>query len=136
MPRKSSAERAVVTPIRPRPHLAPSADAPADVKAAFAEILAGTHANHFEPGDAPLVQAYAEAICLARRAAIELDRDGPVIAGRTNPWLVAQEKGHRAMTALAARLRLSPQHRADSRSAGRKASGSRASVYETMGEAE
>jgi hypothetical protein len=111
----------------------PSADAPEDVVAVFREILAATAADHFRAGDAPLIQSYAEAICLARRAAIELDRDGPVIAGRTSPWLTVQEKAHRAIAALSARLRLSPQHRLESKVAGRRADGPRPSVYDTMG---
>jgi hypothetical protein len=134
MPRKSAASLAVLTPRRSRARLAPSADAPADVIAVFREILSATPADHFVPGDAPLVQAYAEAIVLARRAAVELDRDGPVIGGRASPWIVVQEKAHRAIAALSMRLRLSPQHRADSRSAGRKADGPPASVYALMRE--
>jgi hypothetical protein len=112
--------------------MAPSPDAPAEVVGVFREILAATPRDHFKPGDVPLVQAYAEAIVLARRAAIELDRDGVVIGGRCSPWLVCQEKAHRAIASLAARLRLSPQHRADSRSAGRQANGPRPSVYDLL----
>ena len=132
MPRRSAASLSIVTPKRPRARLAPSADAPADVVAVFREILTATRADHFVPGDAPLIQGYAEAIVMARRAAVELDRDGPVIGCRTSPWLVVQEKAHRALSALSARLRLSPQHRADSRSAGRRQEGPPASVYSLM----
>jgi predicted metal-binding membrane protein len=114
------------------PQLAPSGDAPAAVVEVFREILAATPAEHFVPADAPLIQAYAEAIVLARQAAVELVRDGPVIAGRTSPWIVVQEKAHRAIAALSARLRLSPQHRSDSRGAGRKSGGARPSVYQVM----
>jgi phage terminase small subunit len=113
MPRKSVASLAIVPPKRPPPHLAPSPDAPEAVVAVFREILAATPADHFRPGDVPLIQAYAEAIVLARQAAQELTATGPVIGGRTSPWIVVQEKAHRSIAAMAMRLRLSPQHRAD-----------------------
>jgi hypothetical protein len=136
MPRKSAAALSIVTPRRPRARLAPSADAPEDVVTVFREILTATPADHFVPGDVPLIQAYAEAIVLARQAAIELDQSGPVVQGRASAWLVVQEKAHRALASLSARLRLSPQHRADSRSAGRKAGTTPVSIYETMREQE
>jgi hypothetical protein len=114
--------------------VAPSADAPEDVVTVFREITASTPADHFVPSDVPLIQAYSEAIVLARQAAIELDRHGPVVQGRASAWLVVQEKAHRALASLSARLRLSPQHRADSRSAGRKANDLPPSIYEVMRE--
>jgi hypothetical protein len=86
------------------------------------------------PGDVPLIQGYAEAIVLARRASVALAAEGPVVAGRASPWLVVQEKAHRALAALSMRLRLSPQHRADPRSVGRKADQAPRSVYEIMRE--
>ena len=132
MPRKSPASLSIVTPKRPRSLLVPSADAPAEVVEVFREILTATRADHFVPGDAPLVQAYAEAIVLARKAAVALEAEGPVVAGRTSPWLIVQEKAHRSVAALSARLRLSPQHRADSRSADRRKDGPPASIYKLM----
>jgi phage terminase small subunit len=137
MPRRSSASLATVVPLdtkRSRPRLAPSAGAPADVVEIFAEILASAPANHFKTGDAPLVEAYAQAISLARQAAQEIAAHGPVIGGRPSPWIHVQEKAHRAHAALSMRLRLSPQHRADSRSAMRKADEASKSTYEIMRE--
>jgi hypothetical protein len=125
MPRRSASELAIV-PIdskRSRPRLAPSAGAPADVVEIFAEILASAPATHFKTGDAPLIEAYAAAVSLARQSAQEMSANGPVIGGRPSPWVHCQEKAMRAIAALAMRLRLSPQHRADSRSAMRKADG-------------
>jgi hypothetical protein len=101
--------------------------------AIFRQILASAPAGHFKVGDAPLVEAYAQAIALARQSALEIAANGPVIGGRPSPWIHCQEKAHRAIAALSMRLRLSPQHRADSRSAGRKADGLSPSVYEIMG---
>jgi hypothetical protein len=113
--------------------LAPSADAPAEVVTVFREILAATPRDHFQISDAPLIEGYAQAIVAARKAAIELDLHGPVTsAGKLSPWVSVSEKAHRALALLAARLRLSPQHRADSRSAGRRADGVRPSVYELL----
>ncbi len=102
--------------------------------------------GHFREVDAHLVEQYAQAIALARRAsneqyaqAIALARRAsselaarePVIEGRASPWVVVLEKAHRSSVALAARLRLAPQSRADSRSAGRN-KGPAPSAYEMM----
>ena len=136
MPRKSSASLGVV-PLdakRSRPRLAPSEGAPEDVVVIFRQILASAPAEQFKVGDAPLVEAYAQAISLARQAALEIATNGAVIGGRPSPWIHCQEKAHRAIAALAMRLRLSPQHRADSRSAGRKADQAPRSIYEIMRE--
>ena len=121
MPRKSAAALATITPLRPRPHLAPSSGAPAAVKAVFAEIVTSAPADHFQVGDAPLVEQYAQAIVMARQAAIKLAQHGPMAGAKVSPWLIMLEKAHRSSAALAARLRLSPQHRDTSRSAGRAA---------------
>jgi len=134
MPRASAASLTVLKPKRTRVRLAPSPDAPSDVVAVFGEIVAATPAGHFRASDAPLIQGYAEAIVLARQAANALAREGPVVAGRGSPWVVVQEKAHRAMSMLSMRLRLSPQHRADSRSAGRNADRPGPSVYAMMDE--
>jgi hypothetical protein len=132
MPRRSAASLAVITPAPRRPRLAPSGAAPDDVAALFAEIVRSVPADHFQPSDSHLIEQYAQAIVLARRASSELSARGPVIEGRASPWLVVQEKAHRSSVALAARLRLAPQSRADSRSVGRKANGPSPSVYSLM----
>jgi hypothetical protein len=98
----------------------------------FVEIVAATPTDCFQRGDAPLIEAYAEAICLARKAAIELAERGPVINGRLSPWVACMEKAHRGIATLAARLRLAPQQRADARSVARKAHGPTPSIYELM----
>jgi phage terminase small subunit len=133
MPRKSSAALlALPYQRRTRPRLAPSDDAPAAVREVFQEIVRSAPADHFQTGDAPLIQAYAEAIVLARKAAVALDKDGPVVGGRANPWIVVQEKAHRAIAAMAMRLRLSPQHRQEAKIAARRAGDARPSVYDTL----
>jgi hypothetical protein len=136
MPRKSASELAIV-PIdngRSRVRLAPSDSAPAEVRELFAEIVRSVPAEHFKASDRHLIEQYAQAIVLARQATTELAATGPVVQGRASAWLVVLEKAHRSSVALAARLRLAPQSRADSRSAMRKADGPPRSAYEIMRE--
>src|SRR5262245_61019611 len=131
MPRKSSASLSVVAPEPPLNLPRPSSDAPANVAEIFAELLANAPREHFRSGDAALIEAYAQAISLSRQAWSELSTNGPVIDGRPSAWITVLEKAHRSLVALAARLRLAPQSRADSRSTAR-AAGPRPSIYELI----
>jgi phage terminase small subunit len=81
-------------------------------RAIFVDLVATTKPTHFAASDLPLLVRYCESAALADQAAQHLRDEGPVIAGRVSPWLVAQEKSIRALTALSMRLRLSPQARA------------------------
>ena len=133
MPRKSAVSLGIV-PLdgrRRRARLAPSEQAPAEVKELFFEIARSVPAEQFKGTDAHLIEQYAQAIVLARRAALSSRRAGPVIEGRASPWLVVLEKAHRSSVALAARLRLAPQSRASSLSAGRKADQAPRSIYDS-----
>jgi hypothetical protein len=65
----------------------------------------------FRPSDAPLLVRYVQDVVLAGRAAAALEREGAVIGGRPNPWLIVAEKCDRALVALSMRLRVSPQAR-------------------------
>jgi hypothetical protein len=58
---------------------------------------------------------------LADQAAKALTKEGAVVAGKANAWLVVQEKSVRSLVALAARLRISPQQRFDRERAGTSA---------------
>jgi phage terminase small subunit len=70
--------------------------------------------QQFKPSDMPLLESYARATLLERQAYAELESKGPIWCdGRPSPWLVIAEKATRAIVALSARLRLSPQHRSD-----------------------
>lgn len=136
MPRKAASALAVV-PIedgQSKVRLAPSSSAPDEVRELFAEIVRSVPAEHFKSSDRHLIEQYAQAIVLARQATTELAATGPVVQGRASAWLIVLEKAHRSSVALAARLRLAPQSRADSRSAGRKADGPPRSAYEVMHE--
>jgi phage terminase small subunit len=79
-----------------------------------------------------LLVRYCENAVLARRAAAALTSEGPVVAGRTNPWLVVAEKCDRALVALSMRLRISPQARMRRETTVPK--GPPASIYDLMRE--
>ena len=119
MPRKSTASLSVVRVDGKPSRIAPRHDATPELRAIFTEITSQVSADHFRPSDGPLVEQYAQAIALARLAYAALEKEGPVVAGRANPWVVVLEKAHRSSVALSARLRLSPQHRTDPKTAGR-----------------
>jgi phage terminase small subunit len=112
MPRKSQASLSVVRIDAGQSRLRPPASLSEAERAAFIDIVSTTKPNHFQASDMPLLCRYAEATVLAEEAARHLRDEGAVVAGRTSPWLVVQEKSVRAMTALSMRLRLSPQARA------------------------
>jgi hypothetical protein len=48
-------------------------------------------------------EQYAQSIALARQAFSFLNQEGPVVAGRANPWLVVLETAHQSSVALGAR---------------------------------
>ena len=91
--------------------LRPPANLPEPERELFASLVAACSPQHFKLSDMPLLCRYCEASTLAGQAADHLRAEGPVIAGRVNPWLTVREKEIRAMTALSMRLRLSPQSR-------------------------
>jgi phage terminase small subunit len=77
----------------------------------FRDLVRSVDSAHFVESDLPLLTAYAQASAQHERAVMALRREGEVVNGRPSPWIVVQEKAVRAMTALAMRLRLSPQAR-------------------------
>ena len=103
------------------------------VKAIIQEIVSSVDADWFRPSDFPLLESYGEAIVLERAAYREIATNGAVVNGRPSPWLNVAEKSTRAIVALSARLRLSPQNRTDPKTAGR-AKGPGPSIYDAMGE--
>lgn len=127
--RKSAASVAVITPISAR-LLRCRPEAPEEVRAVFARIVADVGADHFRASDADLIEQYAAAICLAREAYGHLHDDGPVNDGRVNPWQTILEKANRASVSLSQRLRLAPQSRLDRKTAGRNKTGG--SAYDLL----
>jgi P27 family predicted phage terminase small subunit len=111
MPRKSAASLAVVRVDASVSRLRPPAELGEEEQQIWQVIVGTCDSKHFMRSDAPLLARYCEAVVLARRAAAALTSEGPVIAGRTNPWLTVQEKAVRAMVSLSMRLRISPQAR-------------------------
>jgi phage terminase small subunit len=132
MPKKSAASLSVVSPNPVMSLPRPSNAAPPEVAALFAEILQQVPRDHFKEADALLLEALCQATLLGRKAYAELAVNGPVVGGRRSPWLDVLQASHKSSAILAARLRLAPQSRADSRSAGRQATGLRPSIYELM----
>ena len=132
MPRKSAASLSVVSVGANRPSLTPRTGLTAECRAIFHELTAQVPADHFRPSDAALIEQYAQAVALSRQAYAMLETEGPVIAGRANPWVIVLEKAHRSSVALSTRLRLSPQHRTDPKTVGRAKHS--ASAYDLMGD--
>ena len=84
----------------------------------FRKTVAGVDPEHFSPVDLPLLEQYAAASDLARRAQQEMDAHGAVVNGKASPWLAVLEKASRSCVALSARLRICPQSRFDRLVAG------------------
>lgn len=124
MPRKSAKELETIPPGPAlnvtRLRLIPPPTLRAPVRAVFEALVGAVDARHFTRSDLPLLVEYATACVLAREADEAMAREGVVVAGRASPWLVVQEKSHRAMASLSLRLRLAPQSRMNSREAERR----------------
>jgi hypothetical protein len=57
---------------------------------------------------------------LAQQAFAKLQAEGPIVDGRVSGWNAVLEKAHRSSVALAAKLRLCPQARADPKTIARQ----------------
>ncbi|MBX3664977.1 MAG: P27 family phage terminase small subunit [Burkholderiales bacterium] len=80
--------------------------------AIFRQLVTSVEPGHFDTCDLPLLRNYAAACEQAEIAEAALAKHGAVTSeGRASPWLVAQEKAHRAIVAYSMRLQLSPQSR-------------------------
>ena len=130
MPRRSTADLAVVRPAAGLTRLRPPAELGKEEQAVWRQVVLSCDEKHFRQSDAPLLVRYVQNVVLASRAAASLDREGAVIGGRPNPWLTVAEKADRALVALSMRLRVSPQARL--RADGMAVKGPPASVYDLM----
>lgn len=118
--RKSAAALAVAPiPRRNRPE--PPDGLPATAAAYWRAIVSSLESDYFHASDLPLLRAYVVALAALDEARAALAEAGPVVGGKTSPWLTVAEKETRAVVALAARLRLAPQSRLDRTTAGPKA---------------
>jgi phage terminase small subunit len=115
MPRRSAASFSVLSYTGTPPRLSPPPELVGKARDIFLHTVAALKPGHFEPSDRPLLVEFCRAAALAGEADAALAVGGAVIASdkgpKVNPWLIVQEKAQRAMTALALRLRLSPQGR-------------------------
>jgi hypothetical protein len=103
MPRQSSASRQFAARssaerLRPPPELTTAE------KQIFVELVATNKPEHFRPSDLPLLVAYVHACALEIALARQITADD-------NQTLLRWERACKVMTALSARLRLSPQSR-------------------------
>jgi hypothetical protein len=100
---------------------------------AFTALVASVPAGQFTSADLDLVVSWAETACLARRAAKELElAGGPVLPdGRVSPWFGIHQQCLKTLTALAMRLRISPQGRNPTSRATKKVAAGM-SYYEEM----
>jgi phage terminase small subunit len=134
MPRRSSADLAVVRPAGSFTRLRPPSDLGKEEQAVWRQVVLSCDERHFRSSDTPLLVRYCENVVLARRAAAALAQEGPVVGGRPSPWLTVAEKCDRALVALSMRLRVSPQARLRADAMATK--GPPASVYELMRQAD
>jgi len=104
MPRRAA--DALVVPIPSPKRLPPPPGLSEAAKAEFVRIVTCEKPTHFTSSDLSLLVQYCEAASLAERAMKEMQCDAA-----PERWLRAWEKAVRAMSALALRLRLSPQSR-------------------------
>ena len=96
----------------------------------FLDLIDALPPTHFQPADATLLAGYCEAAAAAELAAGEMALAGGIVtkAGRLSPWFTAHALAVKTMSALALRLRLSPQARVAK--ASKKEPGPRLSYYE------
>lgn len=118
--KKSAAALAVAPPPR-RNRPKPPDGLPVTATEYWCAIVSSLASDYFHPSDLPLLRAYCVSLAALDEARSALAEGGPVVDGKTSPWLTVAEKEVRACVALAARLRLAPQSRLDRTVAGPKA---------------
>ena len=122
MPRKSSAELSVISIDARESRLRPPEALGERERQLFVDLVAGSKASHFQATDLPLFPGILNCL-LPKTAAGHLRDEGPVIGGRTSPWVNVLEKATKGLVALSMRLRLSPQARAPTIRHGRRRRG-------------
>ena len=119
--RKSSAALNIVAlPTNSTPRISPRPEAPTEVRALFAEIVASCDRTHWRPSDSYLVESYAQAILAERQAYQNIALEGAVTGARVSQWLAVAERATKQIVALSMRLRLSPQSRNDPKTVARR----------------
>jgi hypothetical protein len=83
-----------------------------DARQLFLDVVLANDPTHFKPSDMPLLCRYAEANAIAARAAAALLKAEPIVNDdAASPWVSVYVAMTKTATALAMRLRLSPQAR-------------------------
>jgi hypothetical protein len=84
-----------------------------DARQLFLDVVLAKDPTYFKPSDVPLLCRYAEANALAARAAAALLKHEPIVTGdnKLSAWLAVHSAATKEVSALAMRLRLSPQAR-------------------------
>lgn len=113
MPRRSAAsiDIAPYAPLSSPPRLKPPETMSEAARKVFLDTVLGSKPEHFQATDLPLMVRFCEANAMAERAEAETVKK-PVIKGKPNPWFAILAQSNKTATALAMRLRLSPQARA------------------------
>ena len=110
MPRRSAASLHFPT-INGAQRLQPPPGLDEATQKIFVSLVASCPADHFRPGDLPLLLAYCGTVLTEREATEHLAKDGRVIDGRPSPWINIQTQAIKSMAMLARALKLSPQAR-------------------------
>jgi phage terminase small subunit len=96
------------------PRLTPSAALSTEAAERFREVVAAADASHFHETERGVLEGYAEAWALHRRAQAHLATEGAVLeSGKTSPWFAIAKDAAFTMGTLATKLRLTPQARLD-----------------------
>jgi phage terminase small subunit len=111
MPRKSAAELSVI-------RLSPAAtrlQTPATLVGAerdvFAAVIANNAPDQFRLSDLPMLESYCSVVIQLQRCREQLRGTIVTDDGKLSPWVLAQERGIKALMGLSMKLRLSPQDR-------------------------
>lgn len=118
MPRKSAAALAAPVIDVSRIRVEPPSTLTGPARAIFCAVVDSVDPSHFRACDVPAIEAFAEAISLARTAAAQIATQGAVADGRASPWVGILERAHRSVAGLGRALRLTPHARHDRKVAG------------------
>jgi phage terminase small subunit len=82
-------------------------------KRAFIDLVTSVPIEQFSPADQPLLIAWSETVAIRERMATRLALEGEITEqGKVNPAVAVHREAVKTLNALALRLRVSPQSRA------------------------
>jgi hypothetical protein len=119
--KKSTAELSIVRlQTNTTPRISPRSEAPAEVRALFAEIVASCPPTHWRPSDTYLVESLAQAILTERAAYQNIALESAVVGARVSQWISVAATSCKQIALLSTKLRLTPQSRSDPKTVGRR----------------